>query len=82
MRWSKLRKTVESRVAERLSGRVRLESTHYHRAHDQEGRWGVVIDGQQVWGMGCLVGDREHYELTPKIRAEQNVSPGSKGSFI
>jgi hypothetical protein len=74
MRWSKLRKIVELRFAGSLSGRIRLESTHYRRAHDQEGRWGVVIDGQQVWGMGCIVGDREQYVLSNKIRLEKNVS--------
>lgn len=74
MRWSKLRHIVESRLAPCLAGRLRLESTHYARAHDAEGRWGVVIDGEQVWGMGCIIGDREQWALEQEIRAETGLS--------
>jgi len=58
MRWSKVRQMVEGQFAPSLAGRVRLESTHYHKSHDGEGRVGIVIDGVQVWCMGCIEGDR------------------------
>lgn len=75
MRWSKLRQIAQSRLAPSLTGRVRLETTHYRHAHDQEGRWGVVIDGEQVYGIGCIVADRESSAVFTRLR-EQGCSIG------
>lgn len=73
MRWSKLNQIAQLKLAPSLAGRVRLETTHYRHAHDQEGRWGVVIDGEQVYGLGCIVADRESSEDFTRLR-EQGYS--------
>lgn len=75
MRWSKLKQIVQSRLAPSLADRVKLETTHYRQAHDQEGRWGVVIDGEQVYGLGCIVADREISAEFTRLR-EQGCSIG------
>jgi hypothetical protein len=71
MRWSKVRQIVESRLAPGLRARVRLESTHYRRADDQEGRTAIVIDSVQVWAMGCIAGDRERSEVFDELATRQ-----------
>lgn len=75
MRWSKLNQIVQLKLAPSLAGLVRLETTHYRHAHDQEGRWGVVIDGEQVYGLGCMVADRERSADFARLR-EQGYSIG------
>jgi len=75
MRWTKLRQIAESRVAPSLAGRVRLESTHYRKAHDREGRVGIVLDGAQVWGRGCIEGDRSTKEVFTEMR-QHGLSAG------
>jgi hypothetical protein len=73
MRWTKLRQIVEGRVAELLRERVRLESTHYHRAHDDEGRAAIVIDGVQVWAMGCMAAHGEAHIVYRELREREGL---------
>jgi len=47
--WSKTRKMLEQDLlCPALRGRVRYFSTRYRKAHDQTGRYCVVIDGKDV----------------------------------
>ena len=80
MRWSKVRQIAESRFAPSVKGRVRLESTHYHKAPDQEGRVGVVIDGEQVWSRGCIEGDRDRTAVFQELK-EQGLTNQKANAF-
>ncbi|MCB1044719.1 MAG: hypothetical protein KDC35_17380 [Acidobacteria bacterium] len=77
MRWSKLKKVIEEGFAPSIAGRVTLLTTRYRHAHDQEGRWALLIDGKEVGGMGCIVADREERDLIQKARLEEGVSASS-----
>ncbi|MEM1203732.1 MAG: hypothetical protein AAGN66_10930 [Acidobacteriota bacterium] len=48
MRWSRLKKTIESRFAESLGGRVEVRSTKYRYGHENIGRGILVVDGEEV----------------------------------
>jgi hypothetical protein len=73
MRWSKLRQRIESGIAPSLAGRVRFMVTRYRRAHDAEGRWAVLLDGDEIGGLGCIVADQEQTELLSLKAAELDV---------
>src|SRR5262245_45175506 len=74
MRWSKLKQRIESGIAPSLAGRVQLMVTRYRNAPDAEGRWAVVVDGQEIGGLGCIVADQEQHELISAAAAELDVS--------
>ena len=76
MRWSKLKQIIESGFAPSVSGRVRVDVTRYRQAHDAEGRWAFVIDGQEVAGLGCIVADQEESKLIDRVVADSGLSPG------
>ena len=50
--WSKTRKRLEQDLlCEALRGRVRYFATRYRRAHDQFGRYSIVVDGKDALNM-------------------------------
>ena len=51
MQWSKLRTQVEAMFADSVQGRVRLQSTGYHKMHDGQGRCWITVDGQEIINM-------------------------------
>ncbi|NQT88950.1 hypothetical protein HQ560_19435, partial [bacterium] len=51
MKWSKLKSQVEGMFADSVRGRVRLHSTRYRKAHDQDGRAWITIDGREIVNM-------------------------------
>ena len=62
MRWSKLKKRVEERMAPSVAGRVRLFVTRYKGEEEDVGRWAIRFDGREVEGLS---------ELTSRWRQEQ-----------
>lgn len=68
MRWSKLKQIIEGGFAPAAAGRVSVHVTRYHRAHDAEGRWAILIDGIEVGGIGCIIADREQSEFIDQFR--------------
>ena len=83
MKWSKLRQEVEAFVTPKMAGRVRLMSTRYRRAHDEEGRWALLLDDVEVGGIGCIPADREEWQLAesmkgPGITAKEAWSRGAQ----
>jgi hypothetical protein len=73
MHWSKIRKLIEERFAPSLRRRVRLELTHYRKAHDAEGRWAIAVDGKHVAGLGCIVADRIFCELQSQMSVDAAI---------
>lgn len=51
MQWSQLRKRVEGMFADSVKGRVALRSTGYHKSHDEEGRYWITVDDEEVANM-------------------------------
>jgi len=72
--WSGLRKQVHERMAASVRHRVRLQVTHYRRAHDAEGRWALEIDGAEVGGIGCIRAHWAEYEIIERLRRERGGS--------
>lgn len=73
MRWSKLRQLVEQRFAPCLAGRVRVMATRYRQAHDQDGRWAIVLDGLEI-GYDTISTRSEEYTLPDSIVERDGVS--------
>ncbi len=51
MRWSKLKRNVESFLADSVKGRVGLHSTCYRTMHDHDGRAWITLDGHEIINM-------------------------------
>ena len=49
--------------------------TRYRRAHDAEGRWAILLDGQEIGGLGCIEADQEQTELIHARASELEISP-------
>jgi hypothetical protein len=47
--------------------------TRYRHAHDDEGRWAILLDEKEIGGLGCIVADREQSELIDQKALELNV---------
>ncbi len=68
MKWSKLKKTIESYFADSVKGRVELRSTRYHKSHDQEGRGYITIDKEEVASFCSITAWNSEYKLAEEIR--------------
>ena len=64
MRWSKLKKNVESFFSDKVKGKVELRSASYNRTHDNDGRGYITVDGKEVWNMCTLNYYSKEYEKT------------------
>lgn len=75
MRWSKLKKVVEEGFAPAVQGRVEVMVTRYRNAHDQAGRWGILIDGEEVCGLGDMEAEMIENELIAGLVGELGLEP-------
>jgi hypothetical protein len=75
MRWSKLEQIIESGFAPSVAGHVHVFVTRYAGAPDAYGRWAILIDGNEVGGLG-MAADLELCELIGQFAADSNVSLG------
>lgn len=86
MRWSRLKRNVESFFADSVKGRVGLHSTRYRTMHDHDGRAWITLDGEEmvnmvhVWKWLSLVDQRatslagesvRWYHDDPHVRATE-----------
>lgn len=71
MRWSKLKTKVESLFANPVQNRVKLHSTRYRGAHDQEGRGFITFDKKEIWSM-CTISffSVEHERIYNVVKRE------------
>lgn len=56
MKWSKLKKKLESTLAANVAGRIQFHTTRYRQAHDQMGRSWITVDGTEITNMQHLSG--------------------------
>ncbi len=69
MIWSKLKALVESHFAPSVAGRVELHSTHYRKAHDDQGRGWITVDKKEAWNLCTFRYWRALYESKTMIQA-------------
>lgn len=62
MKWSKLKKNVESFFTDKEKGKVELRSVSYNGTHDNDGRGYITVDGKEVWDMCTLKYFPKEYE--------------------
>ena len=63
MKWSRLKKLIEDRMADSVRDRVDLGSTAYRKAHDQTGRGWLLIDKREVLNMCTITFEIEMYQM-------------------
>lgn len=73
MKWSKLKKNVESFFSEKLKGKVELRAVSYNDTHDNEGRGYITVDGEEVWNMCTL-----QYYTHERNKIISKLSEGTK----
>jgi len=56
MKWSKLKRLVESNLAADVADRIRFHTTRYRGAHDGMGRSWITLDGSEIMNMQHLSG--------------------------
>lgn len=61
MKWSQLKKRIESCLAESVRDRITFGSTTYRKAHDELGRGWIAIDKQEILNMASITFDFEVY---------------------
>ncbi|MFC5529790.1 hypothetical protein [Cohnella yongneupensis] len=72
MKWSKLKKLLESRTCDSLKGRVSFNSTRYRGTHDEEGRAWITFDNEIIHDF-CTVKRRYGFNtLADEIRVKTN----------
>ena len=54
IRWSKVRTRVEALFAESVRGRVGFHTTCYRRAHDEDGRAWITLDGEEIINLSSV----------------------------
>lgn len=52
MKWSQLKKRLESNLCTRAQGRVELWQTLYHKCPNQEGEFWITFDKKKIFGAG------------------------------
>ncbi|WP_185230346.1 SF0329 family protein [Teredinibacter franksiae] len=70
MKWTKLKKNVESFFSEKVKGRVELRAASYNGTHDNDGRGYITVDGKEVWNM-CTLSyySKEHEKILKQLDA-------------
>ena len=63
MRWTKLKKQLESLLAPSVAGRVELRSTRYRSNANEEGRGTLVLDGKEVLNCCTLLYQQRRSQL-------------------
>jgi hypothetical protein len=72
MKWSKLKKTLESLITPSLKGRVKFYSTRYRSAHDQIGRAWIAVDGKEIYDFSTPTWIQKYYGTAKNIRDDNN----------
>jgi hypothetical protein len=73
MKWSQLKKTIESFICPTLRNRVKFYSTRYRSTHDQVGRAWISVDGKEIYDFSTPTWINEYYGTAHRIRIENNA---------
>ncbi|TSI11682.1 nonribosomal peptide synthetase [Lysinibacillus sp. BW-2-10] len=68
MKFSKLKKTVESFLCDSLKGRVELHAAVYRHAHDQPSRVWLTFDKKQLFSAEDLTFTIQHYTREQQLK--------------
>lgn len=74
MKWSQLKKRVESLFADAVKGRVALRTTRYRKAHDSMGRAWITLDGREVINMCSYAQEIAHWREAGRLRQESGCT--------
>jgi PcfJ-like protein len=84
MKWSQLKKRIEDCLADSVKKRVTFGSVSYRKAHDQEGRGWIAIDGKQILDMATYSfymefnGNWDNYEADSQELYAKNIFDQTK----
>lgn len=54
MQWSQLKKQLQTRMAESVSGGIDMHQTRYRHSHDQEGEFWITLGKSRIFSSGSL----------------------------
>ena len=54
MQWSQLKKQLQTRMAESISGGIDMHQTRYRHSHDQEGEFWITLGKSRIFSSGSL----------------------------
>jgi len=74
MKWSQLKKRVESNFAPSVKSHVQIWNTRYHNSHDAEGEAWITLDGKRIWSMGTFSYYIAENKEVARIRKERGCS--------
>jgi hypothetical protein len=74
MQWSQLKKQLQTRMAESVSGSIDLHQTRYRHSHDQEGEFWITLGKSRIFSSGSLSYLSSLGELAAKHR-DEGASP-------
>lgn len=72
--WSGIRKRLEhDLLCEKLRGRVQYFITKYNNAHDESGRFAILVDGEEVIRGNEFLYYQKYLPIECKLKEEENV---------
>lgn len=54
MRWSQLKKQLQTRMAESVLGSIDMHQTRYRHSHDEEGEFWIMLGKSRIFSSGSL----------------------------
>src|SRR5258708_11901754 len=75
MKWSRLKKLVEERLAPTVHGRISLHQARYRRTREEVGRVWLSIDGREVISFNTNSYVAKRAALGAEIRAANDLRP-------
>lgn len=73
MQWSQLKKHLQTRMAESVSGSIELHQTRYRHSHDQEGEFWITSNKDRIFSSGSL----SYLSSLGKLTAEHRTAGAS-----
>ncbi len=71
--WSATRKQLEELLCNKLKGRVRYFITKYNNAHDESGRFAILIDGKEVIKGNEFLYYQKYLEIENDLKKEAAI---------
>lgn len=78
MQWSQLKKQLQTRMAESVSGSIDLYQTRYRHSHDQEGEFWIMLGKSRIFSSGSL----SYLDLLGKLAAKHRDEGASPAQAV
>lgn len=72
--WSKVKKKLESFLADSVKERISYQVTNYRRAADNVGRAVLLVDKKEILNMCTILSERELYKEEEAIRGRMEMN--------